>query len=140
VTGDTRYRVLWLLIAAMGLTGCYKSTVPQGECNNEGTAELLSNDGQWKSVLFLRQCGGGASEYQVSVLPTTASLSNEAGNAFRQDAGREGGGRHSYHMQQVWKGPHELWISHDRGMKVAYAASEVGAVTVVHTDVDILEH
>jgi hypothetical protein len=102
--------------------------------------ESFSNDRQWKAVLFIRHCGIGASEFHVSVLPAAASLSNEAGNAFRQDATHEGGGRHSYHMQQVWKGPHELWISHDRGMTVAFAASAVGPVAVVHTDEEILEH
>ena len=133
--------MICVLISAMWLTGCYRSTVAPNDCKNNPTAEYSSNDGRWKSVAFLRQCGGGPNELQVSVLPTTVSLSNEPGNAFREDATREGAeGRHSYRMQQLWKGSHELWISHERGMKVGYAASAVGVVTVVHTDEDILEH
>jgi hypothetical protein len=136
-----RGRMIWMLIPAVGLTACYKSTVAPDECKNEPTAEYPSNDGRWKSVAFLRQCGAGPTELQVSVLPIAASLSNEPGNAFRQDATPEGvEGHHSFGMQQMWKGPHELWISHERGMKVGYAASAVGAITVFHTDEDILEH
>jgi hypothetical protein len=48
-------------------------------------------------------------------------------------------GGHSFAMKQMWKGPHELWISHERGMKVGYAASAVGAITVIHTDEEIHE-
>jgi hypothetical protein len=136
-----RGRMIWMLIPAVGLTACYKSAVAPDECKNEPTAEYPSKDGRWKSVAFLRQCGAGPTELQVSVLPIAASLSNEPGNAFRQDATPEGvEGHHSFGMQQMWKGPHELWISHERGMKVGYAASAVGAITVFHTDEDILEH
>ena len=131
-----RGRLLWMLIGALGLTACYKSTVSPDECKNEPTSQYLSNDGKWKSITFLRQCGDGVTEFQVSVLPTTASLSNEPGNAFRQDGTAQG----HHHMQQLWKSPHELWISHDPDMKIAYAASTVSTVTVVHTDKDILEH
>jgi hypothetical protein len=98
-------RVLWMLIPAVGLTACYKSTIPPDECKNEPTAQYLSNDRQLKSVTFLRQCGDGAIEFQVSVLPTTASLSNEPGNAFRQDGTRRGVEGH-HRMQQLWKGRH----------------------------------
>jgi hypothetical protein len=136
---DMRGRMLWVFIPAVALTACYKSTVPPDGCKNEPTAEYLSNDGQWKSVTFLRQCRDGAPEFQVSVLPSTASFSNEPGNAFRQDGTRQGFNGH-HHMQQIWKGPHELWISHDRGMRVGYAASAVGAITLVHTDKDIAEN
>src|SRR5882757_8351949 len=136
VKGNVRHRFLCLLIPAVGLTACYKSTVPPGECKNELMSELFSGDRQWKAVLFSRQCGDSPSELQVSVLASRTSLSSEAGNAFRQDARREWGGHHLYNLRQAWKGPHELWISHNRAMKVGYAASQVGVVTVVNTDAD----
>ena len=96
VRGNVRRRVLWLVIPAVGLTACYKSTLPPGQCKNELMSELLSGDKLWKAVLFSRQCGDSPSELQVSVFASQASLSNEAGNAFRQDASHEGGGRHSF--------------------------------------------
>jgi hypothetical protein len=81
-------------------------------------------------VLFQRRCGDEVSIH-VSVLPATATLPNQPGNAFRQD--RTGEGRRSSHtLHQTWGTPHELWIAHDQGMKVAFAASEVGPVRVFH--------
>lgn len=129
---------LLLLIAAIGPAGCYKSNVSQGQCTNEQTAQLLSADGQWKSVSFLRDCGGAHAEMQVSVLPAASPLGDEAGNTFRQDA-RQEAAHSSARMQQVWKGPRELWIGHDPNMKVAYSASQVGEVTVVHKAGEVLE-
>ena len=130
--------MLSILISAAALAACYRSTVDPAECSNEPTADYPSSDGQWKSVAFLRQCGAGPIELQVSVLPVNASLPNEPGNALRQDASQERvEGHHSFAVRQKWKNPRELWISHERGMKVKYAAWAVGAITVIHTDGEI---
>ena len=127
-----RARALVLLVTFAGLTGCYESTRPPDKCDNDQTGESLSPDKEWKAVVFLRQCGDGPTESHISVLPATASLPNEPGNAFRQD-GTGGGSRSSYRMEGTWKGPHELWIAHDTTMKVAYAAAGVGPVRIVHS-------
>jgi|SRR5580658_7719524 hypothetical protein len=126
-----RTRVFVLLIALAGLSACYKSRLPPGTCENDQMSELLSPDKQWKSVLFQRQCGAEVSEIHVSVLPATATLPNQPGNAFRQDATGEGP-RSSHSFDQTWKRPRELWIGRDQTMKVALTASEVGPVKVVH--------
>jgi hypothetical protein len=126
-----RTRVLILFTALAALSACYKSRLPPGTCENDQVSELLSTDKQWKSVLFERQCGDETSEVHVSVLSATAALPNEPGNAFRQDATGDGT-RSSRHLYQAWRGPRELWIGHDGSMKVAYAATGVGPVKVVH--------
>ena len=127
-----RAEVLALLITFAGLSACYKSRLPAGTCENDQLSELLSTDKQWKSVLFQRQCGDEASEMDVSVLPATAALPNLPGNVFRQDAIEERP-RSPHSLHQTWTGPHELWIRRDHGMKVAFAASEVGPVRVTHS-------
>jgi hypothetical protein len=126
-----RDRLLVMFIAFAALSACYKSRLPPGTCENDQWSEALSPDKQWKSVLFQRQCGDDVS-FHVSVLPATTTLANEPGNAFRQDTTGEGS-RSSHTFHQRWKAPHELWIAHDQGMKVAFAASEVGPVRVFHS-------
>jgi hypothetical protein len=132
-----RYGLLFLS-TAIGLAGCYKSTVSQEQCKNDPTAELLSPDGQWKSVSFLRECGAAPLEAHVSVLPVTSALGNEPGNAFREEASRAAA-HYSFRIQQVWKGPRELWVGHAPDIKVAYSASQVGDVTIVHKAGEVLE-
>lgn len=133
-----RTRVFLLLFTLIGLSACYKARLPPGTWENDQMGELSSPDKQWKSLLFQRQCGDEASEIHVSVLPATAPLPNQPGNAFRQDATGEGT-RSSHSFHQAWKGSNELWIGHDQTMKVAFAASEVGPVRVVHVVGDIPE-
>ena len=139
VVDQMRHRTLSIAVATLALTGCYKSIPLSGQCKNEHLQEAFSQDRQWKAVVFMRDCPGGASAFQVSVLAAGAPTPTEAGNAFRQDATAEGTGHHSHQMQQVWKRDRELWISHDQQMKVAYSVSEVGTVTIVHTTDDILK-
>src|SRR5215472_14041731 len=111
-----RLRILFLFIAFAGLSACYKSRLPPGTCENDQLSDFLSTDKQWKSVLFQRQCGDATSELHISVLPATAALPNQPGNALRQDA--TGEATHSSHsLHQTWKGHYELWIAHDQTMK-----------------------
>src|SRR5262249_7194322 len=135
-----RHRTRLIAVATLALTGCYKSIPPSDQCRNEHLQEAFSPDHLWKAVVFMRDCPGSASAFQVSVLAAAAPTPTEAGNAFRQDATAEAAGRHSHRVQQVWKGGRELWISHDEQMKVAYSVAEVGTVTIVHTTDDILRH
>ena len=55
-------------------------------CENERPFGHLSPDGKWKYVTFSRNCGATtADNFQVSVLPATALMPTEAGNAFIAD-------------------------------------------------------
>lgn len=52
-------------------------------CANEVTAYKTSPDGQWKVVLFERNCGATTGySTQISLLEATDSLANESGNVF----------------------------------------------------------
>ncbi len=127
-----RVKSLVFLVFFATLVGCYKNERPANKCDNDQTGEYLSPDKEWKAVLFLRQCGDGPTESHISVLPATATLPNEPGNAFRQD--RRGEGSQSSHtFQGSWKGPRELWIGYDSTMKAAYAASQVGPIKIDHS-------
>jgi hypothetical protein len=134
-----RLRALSMAVSTMALAACYKSIPQSGQCKNEHVQEMFSQDRQWKSVVFIRDCPGSGSAFQVSVLPAAAPAPTEAGNAFRQDTSAEQTGGHSHQLQQVWKGDRELWISHDQQMKVVYSVSEVGVITIVHTTENILK-
>ena len=127
-----RNRVLVLPVALAALSGCYYTPrLPPGVCENDQLGEMPSPDKAWKSVMFHRQCGDEPSEFDISVLPATAALPNEPGNAFRQDSAGEGA--HSSHsMHQRWNGSRELQINHDETMRVMLAASQVGPVRIVH--------
>ena len=129
-------RSLWIAVPTLICTGCYQASYsPPTECSNEQTAETLSNDRQWKAVTFLRQCPGLASGVEISVLPTAASLSTDPGNVFRQDV--DGADHSSFRLRVRWESDRELWITHEHRMKVAFSASSVGAVTIVHKTGDI---
>jgi hypothetical protein len=130
-------RLLVVVLAFAGVTACYQSRLPPGACENEQLSELTSTDGQWKSVLFERRCAQEVS-INVSVLPATATLPNEPGNAFRESAMWKRS-RSALVLRQTWKGPDQLWIAHDEEMKVVFAASEVGPVRVFHSVGDLPE-
>lgn len=127
-----RDRFLVLLLALAALSGCYyKPRLPPGTCENDKLGEMQSPDKAWKSVMFHRQCGDEALEFDISVLPAAAVLPNEPGNAFRQDSSPEG--THSSHsVYQRWNGSRELQINHDETTRVMLAASQVGPVRIVH--------
>src|SRR5215469_6392667 len=103
-----RGRCLAALVTLATLAGCYQDERPADKCDNDQVGEYVSPDHQWKAVLFLRQCGHGPTENHISVLPATATLPNEPGNAFRQDRTGEGS-RSSHNFRAGWQGPRELW-------------------------------
>ena len=56
---------------------------PSDLCANDNLRESVSPNGTLKAVLFRRDCGATTSySTQVSILPTSRQLPNEAGNVF----------------------------------------------------------
>jgi len=52
-------------------------------CENNNLRETLSPDGQFKAVIFCRDCGATtAVSAQVSILPAGRKLPNDGGNVF----------------------------------------------------------
>ncbi len=70
--------LLWNLLAVWALLLCGCSM-----CGNEIGYEELSPDGKFKAVVFERDCGATTrASTQISILPKSESLTNEAGNIF----------------------------------------------------------
>ena len=56
---------------------------PSDLCANDNLRETLSPNGALKAVLFRRDCGATTSySTQLSILPASRKLPNEAGNVF----------------------------------------------------------
>lgn len=55
-------------------------------CSNEVVSEVPSPNGELKAVIFTRNCGATtANSRQITILPASGSLPNEAGNIFISD-------------------------------------------------------
>jgi hypothetical protein len=95
----------------------FLSSWSDGLCANVPTATLASPGGRLKGVSFSRNCGATTDfSQQLSVLPASARLPKDAGNAFIA-------GRHetfSFH----WTGPRSIEITGARAT-ASHAAGEV---------------
>jgi hypothetical protein len=130
---DIRMRdiaLITLAAATLVTTGCGHPRVPplSGVCENRDIHELFSSDRVWKAIRFTRWCGGSNPVLQVSVLRSSESLPNAAGNALQERPATL-----SADLQLVWEKPRELWITHNYEMTLDYSVSQVGDVTIVHT-------
>ena len=111
----------FLLIAAALLTGC-------DTCANEAPAEHLSPDGQWKYVSFDRNCGATTgSNLQVSILPASKSLSNDAANAFIAD---DDHGKTTFVAQPEWVSPNRLRITYSAKARIFKRETKVGSIEI----------
>jgi hypothetical protein len=111
----------FLLIAAAFLTGC-------DTCANEAPAEHLSPDGQWKYVSFDRNCGATTgSNLQVSILPASKSLSNDAANAFIAD---DDHGKTTFVAQPEWVSPNRLRITYSAKARIFKRETKVGSIEI----------
>src|SRR5437867_10594463 len=95
-----------VLCLASSILGCL---LLWGCCANEVPSKHLSPDGEWKYVTFDRNCGATTgSNLQVTVLPATAPLPNEAGNTLIAD---DNHGATGSIAQLEWLAPHTLQIT-----------------------------
>lgn len=117
-------RALWyVIILSSFLTGC-RSHI----CNNEFPTEHPSPDGKWKYVIFDRNCGATTTNnLQVSVLPASASLPNESGNAFIADSDH---GATSRVAEVVWVGSYTLQINYSSKARVFRKEAQIGPVQI----------
>ena len=87
---------------------------PPAACRNTLVEEVFAPGGQLKAALYLRQCEAGpAKEVHVSILPITAILADERGNAFVGEArGPDLFDPKTTGVSLTWLNPGELSILH----------------------------
>jgi hypothetical protein len=97
-------------------------------CENERRFGHLSPDGKWKYVTFSRNCGATtADNFQVSVLPATALMPKEAGNAFIAD---DDHGEAAFVADLEWLPPHTLQIKYSAKARIFRKESRVAVVEI----------
>ncbi len=120
-------RMTKLLLCVIGL---YVSIL--GCCSNEAPSEHLSPDGQWKYASFDRNCGATTrSNLQISILPASKSLPNEAANAFIADD-NHGAARFVAHAE--WISPRELRIVYSAKARIFKKANKVGPIEIKYLE------
>jgi hypothetical protein len=88
-------------------------------CGNQVLQQVTSPDGQFKAVIFERNCGATTGySTQVSVLPSAAILPNKSGNVFVTDD-RNGSARSGSSGLRLWA----KWLA-ARHLKIAYGSGE----------------
>ena len=98
------------------------------DCQNEAPAEHVSPDGQWKYVSFDRNCGATTgSNLQISVLPVSKSLSNDAANAFIAD---DNHGATRFVAQPEWIPDHRLRIVYSAKARVFKKEAKVESIEI----------
>ncbi len=115
--------LLLLALCALALAiGCHDL------CGNEAPAEHASPDGQWKYVSFDRNCGATTgSNLQISILPSSQSLPNQAANAFIADSNHEAT---TFVAQPEWIDSHTLRITYSIKARVFKKESHVGPIRI----------
>lgn len=104
------------------------------QCENELVGEHTSPDGQYKAVLFVRDCGATTGfSTQVSLLRSNQHLKNESGNLFIADTDHgkipsdpKGG----LEVRIVWKGSKDFYIFHHENARVFKAEKKVKGINV----------
>jgi hypothetical protein len=97
----------FLIVFLAFLAGC------RGTCSNDGQSQQLSPSGEWKYVVFSRNCGATTGEnYQLSVLRAKEQLPSDAANVFIAD---------NHHGKTDWIAQPE-WVSENR-LRIAYSAN-----------------
>jgi hypothetical protein len=111
------------IILSCLLAGCHNYV-----CKNELPVEHPSPNGQWKYVVFDRNCGATTtSNFQVSVLPASFSLPNEAANAFIGDYNH---GAASYVADVAWVDFKMLQISYSSRARIFRKEAHVGPIEI----------
>ena len=85
---QTRYTLPFVglgILLLMGISLVVFLNLPD-PCSNEVVSEVPSPNGELKAVIFTRNCGATtANSRQITILPASHSLPNEAGNVFISD-------------------------------------------------------
>ena len=103
-------------------------------CENELVGEHLSPDGQYKAVLFVRDCGATTGfSTQVSLLRSDELVKNGSGNLFIADtdhgkipSGQKGGPE----VRIVWEGSKDIYIVHHENARVFKAEKKINGINV----------
>ena len=111
-------------------------------CGSEILHSVASPDGKNKAVIFQRDCGATTDfSTQVSLLPSSSTLGNEAGNAFIADTNHgaapsgEGGGPT---LGVRWLSPSSIMISHHPSARIFRAPDDVAGIRVRHESTTVL--
>ena len=103
-------------------------------CENELVGEHPSPDGQYKAVLFVRDCGATTGfSTQVSLLRSDELVKNGSGNLFIADTDHgkipsdpKGG----LEVRIVWKGSKDFYIFHHESARVFKSEKKVNGINV----------
>ena len=103
-------------------------------CENELVGEHPSPDGQYKAVLFVRDCGATTGfSTQVSLLRSDELVKNGSGNLFIADTDHgkipsnlNGG----LEVRIGWKGSKDICIVHHKNARVFKAEKKVNGINV----------
>ncbi len=126
-----KYFLAVLLVISLG--GCFDPL--SGTCGNNIVEEVKSPNGQFKAVIFERNCGATTGfSTQVSILSAQTSLSNESGNVFVADDGDRktvlAGRGNGPSVWAKWLGPNKLKIVYDRGARTFSMEKQYQGVSI----------
>jgi len=100
-------------------------------CENEEPAEYKSPDGAWKVVAFERGCGATVGpNVQMSLLPSSKPLPNEAGNTFVIDSNH--GASALQYIYVDWTSNNAVRITYPSNARVFKQEKRVGSVDVTY--------
>src|SRR4051812_44498604 len=99
-------------------------------CANEVPVEGLSPNRQWKYVSFDRNCGATTGRnLQISILPASKPLPNNAANAFIADNNR---GAARFVATPEWVSARELKITYSSKARIFKREPKVGPITITY--------
>ena len=117
-----------LLCITTIILSCFQTGCDNNLCSNEFPVEHPSPDGKWKYVIFDRNCGATtSSNFQVSVLLSSAPLPNEPANAFTGDYNH---GAASYVAEIEWIDSGTLQISYSPKARIFRKETRVGPIEI----------
>jgi hypothetical protein len=92
-------------------------------CENQISQTVVSPSGNLKAVVFSRNCGATTGfNRQVSVIPATAALPDDGGNALILDG--------SAPLQVQWRADSALYLTGHISARVFKQAKSVAGITI----------
>jgi hypothetical protein len=114
------------VLAFMACAGCVSL------CGNADPHTYASPDGRMKVVVFTRDCGATTGfSTQASVVPASAPLPDNGGNAYVADNNHASGGD-GLALDVRWLTPDSVELSHSSQARVFKAATVVNGIRVVY--------